>query len=105
MPNQNPEALPYRVAALERRVDKNEARLDKMEQDSLRTDVAILKVEVTGLNKKIDVQDAELEFIKTRTTSTDSMWQGSKATIVMLMLIIGGVGGLIFGILQAVGGH
>jgi hypothetical protein len=98
MPTQDPSALPYRVAALERDVEA-------MKQNHLETEVAVIKVELAGVKAERSIDRQKIELLETRVTSSSSAWAGSKATIILILAVIGGVGGLIFSVLQAVGGH
>jgi hypothetical protein len=98
MPTQDPSALPYRVAALERDVEA-------MKQNHLETEVAVIKVELAGVKAERSIDRQKIELLETRVTASSSAWAGSKATIILILAVIGGVGGLIFSVLQAVGGH
>lgn len=96
--------LSIKVEALERRVDKNENRIDKIEADSIRTDVAIMKVELAGEKKKNEIQDAKLDLLESRASKSSGITDTWKWIVGVGFVVAIGAISLILQIIQA-GGH
>lgn len=105
MPENSLDGLVIRMNSVEKRVDRNDQRIDKMESDNMRTDVAILKVELAGEKKKNEIQDAKIDLLESRASMSRGVTKTWQWVIGVGFVVAIGAISLILQIVQARGGR
>lgn len=69
--------------------------MDKWEQDDAHTKLAVVQIELAGVKSELAPLRQEVNLLKSQQSASAGFWAGTKGTVVLILLVLGGVVGAV----------
>jgi hypothetical protein len=67
--------------------------MDKFEADETKTKLAVMQIELAGVRAEQNVMKQKVDLLTGKEAASAGFWSGTKGTVVLIFIILGGLVG------------